>query len=399
MAMPSVDRMATLLQDNLSFYEIAIRQQCCIYDVIDVAQSLHRFPPLPSGSIIPHQFDVFLAHQALSYAPCPFALSDVIPSEPYLHYFVRLLWHVAQSQPLSTDDWALWNSSVPYLMTIMAPLLKPSSTSAFFPLLQLPLEQCEIPREYQRDVIHEHLRKLEKQFDRRAFEPITVNRRENGPLMVVDGQHRLLLARKFGDATITAKVYAIPLTSAEEAHQHQLLGRGHRALSLYDTFRVRLAAQDPDIVHLNQLIERYGYTVMTRRGHGSKQLARGKISAIGTVEALYHKDHGLLLEQVFQLIVESWQDKGIISKMLLDGLAQFHLTYKGFYDRTSLVTRLQSEDPVILSHRAIAEAQNHYHANIAGARVLVHVYNWKRSTARKLSLDWLENGRPHSTSE
>jgi hypothetical protein len=102
----------------------------------------------------------------------------------------------------------------------------------------LPVDQLNIDPDYQRDVRHDLVNKIGREYDLVKAGPILVNERSDKTLWVVDGQHRLLGAIQFGEQEVFANV-THGLTQEQEAAL-RLARNDRRSDSIYEKFRTRL---------------------------------------------------------------------------------------------------------------------------------------------------------------
>lgn len=326
-------------------------------------------------------FDRFLAHQIQDLN-----LTDLVP-EQLRQIFLR----VSQMDEIHDHEWHAWNAMAPYIMSAISEKIAPSN-SAFFPPVNLQINEC-VTDAYQRSINQQHLRDLEKNFDTRALEPITVNRRADGSLIIVDGQHRTLAASHKGYSSIAAKLYRTPLSYSEEAAQHLKLGTMHKSLSLYDAFRNQIEAQDSEALEIQRIVQDFGYDI-GRNGH--REASRGKIAAVRSLMTIFRKNEGNTLRTILGIMQDTWGANADLSKMMLEGLAYFHDTFSGVYDSKRLIACLRLIDPILIRQRATVQATHTLHGNKAGALALAEIYNQRRTAKWRLKIEWIYDGRPNS---
>lgn len=148
-------------------------------------------------------------------------------------------------------------------------------------------------------------RKVERfvvRFNEAALGVLTVSRRDPVTQIVVDGMHRQEASRRARGEDFLMSCHVFEnLTAQEEAQLFIDLNSGDKP-NLYDTFRVRIVAEDPAAVGINKLITSYGWSVGSQNG-------RGIIKAIGTLDSLWaetERKENDLLQMVIMTVTRAW---------------------------------------------------------------------------------------------
>lgn len=127
------------------------------------------------------------------------------------------------------------------------------------------IERLEVDPLYQRVTDGPKSRKLlfsmQKLWDWRLCQPLAVSRREDGRLLVVDGQHRLNGASKRGDIPHLPCVITVHSGAEDEAATFVALNQCRQRLSQGDIFKASLATGDQRAHQAHALIERAGLTL------------------------------------------------------------------------------------------------------------------------------------------
>lgn len=105
------------------------------------------------------------------------------------------------------------------------------------------------------------IRAMVHQWDWRLCLPLSVSRRANDELLVVDGQHRLIGARERGDIAHLPCVISSHANAAEEARTFVALNQQRQRLSQGDIFRASLASGDEEAQATLYLIEKSGLSL------------------------------------------------------------------------------------------------------------------------------------------
>ena len=105
------------------------------------------------------------------------------------------------------------------------------------------------------------MRRIAMFWDWGLCQPLTVAKREDGTLMVVDGQHRLAAAKLRNDIYDLPCVVTAYANASDEAAAFVALNQQRRPLSKLDLFKAALAAEDNDAVAISRLLAAAGLTL------------------------------------------------------------------------------------------------------------------------------------------
>lgn len=120
-------------------------------------------------------------------------------------------------------------------------------------------------KSYQRRVNMNKGKRLLRNFDPLAFEPVTVSKRvdANGNVTYTtpEGQHRSLIAKIINPDMMIPCFIHEDLTVEDEAHQTGTIHRGRTSFSALDLFRTDLAAGAADAVAVDRIVKEAGYEI------------------------------------------------------------------------------------------------------------------------------------------
>jgi hypothetical protein len=105
------------------------------------------------------------------------------------------------------------------------------------------------------------IRRIAMFWDWGLCQPLSVAKRADGSLMVVDGQHRLEAARLRGDIYDLPCVVTAYANAGDEAAAFVALNQQRRPLSRLDLFKAALAAEDEEASVVMRLIEDAGLSL------------------------------------------------------------------------------------------------------------------------------------------
>jgi len=175
---------------------------------------------------------------------------------------------------------------------------KKDSETGLTPLIDItsvhdiPIHLIRVDEKYQREVDEPRVKKIAANFDPRLCGTLTVARRADGTLWVVDGQHRLKAAIVIGLTHITCQVFNSS-GSAVEAALFYRIQKERKAVGSVGNHKSLVEAGDPDAVAIQEVLNRYGFCISTT---GSRS-----IKAAVAVKGVYKQG---VLDQTMSIISE-----------------------------------------------------------------------------------------------
>ncbi len=138
--------------------------------------------------------------------------------------------------------------------------------SGLIPVLQYCLpEQLSVDPDYQRSIENGRsaklIRTIAQAWNWELCQPLVVNRRLDGALYVIDGQHRLAAARLRGDIAQLPCVITTLADPALEAERFVAFNSRRKPLTPLEIYRAALASGDPKAKLVATLVEKNGFTV------------------------------------------------------------------------------------------------------------------------------------------
>ena len=149
---------------------------------------------------------------------------------------------------------------------------------------------------YQRDAKTNRVLSLASQWSWVSCGALTVAKRGDGSLWVVDGQHRLLAAQRRSDITALPCVVFAVSEVKDEARNFATANTMRGAMKGVEMFKARLVAMDPIALAVNELITASGRKV----GGFSSQ---NHVNCVGLLCKLA-KDNGAVLHAAWPVIVD-----------------------------------------------------------------------------------------------
>lgn len=177
-------------------------------------------------------------------------------------------------------------------------------------------------------------------FDWNALGILTVSRRANGDLVIIDGQHRWEAAKRktSGLGEVPCHVFA-GKTLEQEAELFLRLNTTTKP-RVIDKFKVRVTAGDEAAVTISKLAASYGWTITPSAGEGA-------IQAVAAIERIYHESEDLeaepnLVQAVF-MVIRPWNhDRYATNGPIFEGIGKVLAEYGSKVDLDRLEKRLGS---------------------------------------------------------
>jgi hypothetical protein len=256
----------------------------------------------------------------------------------------------------------------------------------------LAIDVVNIDPDYQREIRHELVNRIGRDYDIVKAGPILVSERSDGSLWCIDGQHRMMGAAQAGETEIFAHV--VHGLSQQEEAALRLARNDRKSDTAQEKFRTRLVMNDPVAHAILHIVREAGTDVnMVANAHHG-------INAIATLEVLYTLDHtGQWLERVLDVISEAFthedEDGTIVPELngdtcstsMLKAICWFlgqHVDQREC-TRAEFVSRLTQFGVDDIRRKAIShQAANGGSLWVNFYRGLVELYNWRRTDAKKL---------------
>jgi len=183
------------------------------------------------------------------------------------------------------------------------------------------LDELEADGRFNRPIYNSHVEALAATFSSAAFGCLELWRREDGTLVILDGQHRRLAALMVG---VPGDVKAIPALvhdglTLDQAAELFVALNATRLVNPYDKFRALLIAGHGETCDINRIVQGQGLRVA-----GGK--ADGTISAVTTLRRVYHMGdpHGTVMALALKTLRSAWADVSeAYEAPLLKGIALY----------------------------------------------------------------------------
>lgn len=220
-----------------------------------------------------------------------------------------------------------------------------------YKLDMVPLQKLRVDHTYARPVSEDRLRKLRKQWNLAKVGTIHVNKRDDGSLWLVDGQHRVSVALENGIEELPALVHQ----GADQATEADLyLGYAdafpQQALSQFNAMLVR---GDREALSIKQAVESVGLKIGT--DYKGAHQDDGTVMAVKRLVRIYSIGGGVGIRETLLLAKDAFGlDHRAYQESMLEALFQFYAAYHTMYDRERLIERLKESGLTRIVQRAYA---------------------------------------------
>jgi hypothetical protein len=228
---------------------------------------------------------------------------------------------------------------------------------------------------HQRPLNKAHAAKIAAEFDMKSVGHLLVNRRANGRLWLIDGQHRAEAMRIKGFDLAPCDLYE-GLTPAEEAEAWVKRNSGSLSAVAFDAFRGKMQ-YDAVAQEIERVVRASGFFIPEQvRGAWGNPRA---ISSVATLREIYEEGGAAVLADVLTTIRKAWpEDRRARQAEMLMGMHIFLAVYRKRLNRERVDRRLMETPHDELLRKANA-LRGLYSTKLNSliALALVEVYNYK----------------------
>lgn len=223
---------------------------------------------------------------------------------------------------------------------------------------------------YQRQVNFTRVKKIVSRFNPNLVNDIKVSFRD-GKYYVFDGQHTLksLVLHNGGkDLMVNCKVY-YGMSLEDEATLFAEQNGISKKVESSDKLRALYTAGHVDVIDFVDCVKSLG--IICDFDHNGQNY--NTLICHNCAYSIYINEGEEHLKELLSIIVESWQrDEKSFRREILNGLSIFMKTYKGQYNKESLIKRLQCTTPAVICRDGKALLNG---ANKRFARQILYWYN------------------------
>jgi len=243
-------------------------------------------------------------------------------------------------------------------------------------LVNIELDRLKIDPVYQRTVNAQRVRAMAERYDERLMGVLTCSVREDG-IYVVDGQHRLALARLLNHETVMCELRT-GLTIVDESSLFYQLDTARVSLSSDDAFRALLAANDRVALAIVKAVEAAGLTIsFTGNIPGGVRAFKMLLRLVSV--------YGIeLVHDTLQVLGHTWPESTHPAPAgVLEGMTYFLKTYPEVNQKelSRALRQHTSVEQLVQAARTISGSLA-WNTRTSMSRAILTAYNSRRSTNR-----------------
>lgn len=237
---------------------------------------------------------------------------------------------------------------------------------------KIGIDTLLIDRRVQREFNQPWANKIARELDLNQIGIITVSRRSNTNIVILDGQHRVKALRIAGHVDYKADCRVLEgLTLEQEARTFRLLNNTKKP-NLIDHFLVRVVEGDETATDINKILSKFGW-------QPSRSKVDGSFSAISTIEAIYRESRDAAWTTI-QTVTDAWGNSlAAVNGQIISGIGAVYQRYGDEIVASRMVSRLASITPsdLLIRSRALAAARGR-RVGSAVSELVVAEYNKQR---------------------
>lgn len=220
-------------------------------------------------------------------------------------------------------------------------------TPVFYPL---KVEELHLAP-YQREIRQSRVKSYADKYNPNIFGIILVSHRD-GEYYIVDGQHRVEVAKLLGIKTVWCQVLE-GLTYEQESEHFYQINDSKSRLNANHKFHSKVEAKDTEALEIVQALKKYRF-VYSKEGN---EYGDNIINAVGTLQQIYKNSGEDGLSLILEILRKAWNgDHSSLKAEIIKGLYTFVSNYT--YDKNFLIQVLESYTPKGVSDRARAYTNN-----------------------------------------
>lgn len=207
----------------------------------------------------------------------------------------------------------------------------------------VPLDQLSIDESYQRNIDNPRsqamIARIAKNWDWRLYQPLSVARRDEFGLVVIDGQHRLAAARQRGDIPHLPAVISRFDDVASEARAFEAMNRERRTMSRLDRYRAAAVAGDPPTLEAMAAVTAAGLSLAPHEN--SISWKPGQLACIGGIVRSIKRDGRKVVEAALVALAEGFEGEQLnYAGSILPGLVAIYASPPDDFDPDRLIEAL-----------------------------------------------------------
>lgn len=241
-----------------------------------------------------------------------------------------------------------------------------------------PLSRLLIDEDYQRSLDHpiseKLIRTIAETWDWRLCGPLTVSKRADDNLYVIDGQHRLAAARIRNDIPHLPVLISRFESVKEEARLFVAINTARRQPTQLDKFHAKLIIGDEEAIEINDIVSSVGLKV----GRSPYKIHDGEICCVAVLSRCLKQYGRTFLSAALVNMAEAWPGDAMRSaNELVPGLCYLLHNADREFDPDLMLETLKRGRQIdwILKGAYLMDAEDIDYPDEAFASLFVEAYN------------------------
>lgn len=196
-----------------------------------------------------------------------------------------------------------------------------------YEIVILPITKFKIDHSYQRiNISPKVVKNIIRKFDWRAFDELSISKRSDGSLYLLDGMHRIEACKQLSIKKVPCKIFT-GLTIQQEAEICNIKMYARKKTTCAESFKSGLIANDLNYIKIKNILEANNIKLSFVHNGGKKLRERGLISCFNVILRIY----GISVahfKNVFQILnklyyVDGKWDEYALSQLMVSGMDYF----------------------------------------------------------------------------
>lgn len=178
----------------------------------------------------------------------------------------------------------------------------------------VPIKNLSVDPRYERPLSRRKVVAIAKDLDPDAIGQILVSERDDGSLVIIDGQHRVEAVREtWSDSEAVPCLIYVGLTFTDEADLFVKFNDLRTKPRPLDLFKARIAAKDENAAAISKVCMKNGLTIGAGGG------ATNRIACVQALAQVYNQTSAEVLDQTLSTIIDAWSEHGTVEASVLQG--------------------------------------------------------------------------------
>lgn len=245
-------------------------------------------------------------------------------------------------------------------------------------IIEVYIKNIIVDNRYQRMLDEKHVREILSNWNPKACQPITLARRlwsKDNAYAVMDGQHRIEVKKRLGEAYIRAEIIDVK-NLGEEAALFATYNGKRKVTQHREIFNALTTAGEIQNETITEIVKKNGFRIASSNGNWA-------ITATRSLQNSYVRFGGEILNSTLEMIAKIWKgDSRSTRHQIIEGMALFIAAGDKEIDRKKMIKKLEMITPDMIVRKS--KLMNIRDSSTATdvAKVLGSHYNHKMTYSR-----------------